>query len=142
MLGKGIFVDTGAWFALQVLDDAFHTKAREIFASVVKSAPRFLTSNHVVGETYTLLRTSKGYKEARRFLDIIRQSPKVFIYFAAQHTEKEAFDLLGRFQDHPFSFVDAVSFAIMKREHIDLAFAFDSHFTIAGFNRIGIDIPV
>ena len=140
-MGKGrIFVDTSAWYALQVTDDAYHQKAKEIFSHLFGKYHSFLTSNHVIGETYTLLRTSKGYQEARRFLDILHQSPRAEEYFADSRIEREAFSLLHQYQDHPFSFVDGVSFCIMKKEGIQDAFSFDSHFSIAGFNRAGIDI--
>jgi len=139
---RKIFVDTSAWYALQIIDDANHHQASEIFPHLFNKYQSFLTSNHVIGETYTLLRTSKGYQEARRFLDILRQSPRVEEYFAAYQIEREAFDFLHQYRDHPFSFVDGVSFCIMKREDIQDTFSFDSHFPIAGFNRIGIDIPL
>lgn len=139
---KKIFVDTSAWYALQIIDDANHHQAREIFPHLFNKYQSFFTSNHVIGETYTLLRTSKGYQEARRFLDILRQSPRVEEYFATYQIEREAFDFLHQYRDHPFSFVDGVSFCIMKREDIQDTFSFDSHFPIAGFNRIGIDIPL
>jgi predicted nucleic acid-binding protein len=37
---------------------------------------------------------------------------------------------------HKLSSVDATSFAIMKRAQIRLAFAFDCHFSVAGFRRV------
>jgi hypothetical protein len=43
---------------------------------------------------------------------------------------------LDRFADQPFSLVDAVSFEVMRREKIDLAFAFDRHFEVAGFRLL------
>ena len=54
----------------------------------------------------------------------------------------QAFDLLHQYRDHPFSFVDGVSFCIMKKQGVQDAFAFDSYFLIAGFSRVGIDIPL
>ncbi len=138
---RKIFVDTSAWYALQVTDDASHHRAREIFPKLFKKYQNFFTSNHIIGETYTLLRTSKGYMAARRFLDIIRQSPRIEDYFATPQIEREAINLLHQYRDHPFSYVDGISFCIMKKEGIRDAFAFDSHFAIAGFNRVSIDVP-
>jgi hypothetical protein len=80
--------------------------------------------------------------EASRFLDIFRQSPRIEDYFATPQIEKEAINLLHKYHDHPFSFVDGISFCIMKKEGLRDAFAFDSHFAIAGFNRVSIDVPV
>ena len=135
---KKVFVDTSAWYALQVTDDTHHQTAKAIFSHLFKKYQIFLTSNHVIGETYTLLRTSRGYKVARRFMDILRQSPRLEAYFATLQIEREALKLLHQYRDHPFSFVDGVSFCIMLKEGIREAFAFDSHFAIAGFNRISV----
>jgi len=43
---------------------------------------------------------------------------------------------LARFADQGFSLTDAVSFEIMTREAITHAFAFDRHFTAAGFSLL------
>jgi predicted nucleic acid-binding protein len=142
MAGNKIFVDTSAWYALQITDDASHNEAKDIFPRLFSVYQVFLTTNHVIGETYTLLRTSKGYQEARRFLDVLRQSPRVEEYFTTHQIEREAFEFLHQYRDHPFSFVDGVSFCVMQREGIQDSFSFDSHFLVAGFNRIGIDIQI
>jgi predicted nucleic acid-binding protein len=142
MAGNKIFVDTSAWYALQITDDANHNEAKEILPRLFRIYQVLLTTNHVIGETYTLLRTSKGYQEARRFLDVLRQSPRVEEYFTTYQIEKEAFEFLHQYRDHPFSFVDGVSFCVMKREGIQDSFSFDSHFLVAGFNRMGIDIQL
>lgn len=139
---KRIFVDTSACYALQIIDDANHETAKKILHGLLPKCESLLTSNHVVGETYTLLRTSKRYDEARRFLDILRQSPRVVEYFAGKEIQREASNILDRYREHPFIFVDAISFSIMKKEGIKEAFPFDKHFVIAGFSRVGIDVPV
>ena len=53
-LGR-VFVDTGAWFALQVTDDAEHEGARESLPMLLDRSRSLVTSSAVVGETYTLL---------------------------------------------------------------------------------------
>ena len=137
-----IFVDTSAWFALQITDDSHHQVAKKILERLLPICQDLITSNHVIGETYTLLRTCCGYKEARRFIDILRQSPRISSYFVGQKTEKRAFEILDQFQEHPFSFVDAISFATMEQLNIKYAFSFDKHFIVAGFPRIGIDVAL
>jgi hypothetical protein len=131
-----IFVDTGAWFALQTTDDRYHRRAREAFPKLLTRFQTLVTTNHVVGETYTLLRTAKGYAAARGFLDILDRSPRLERYFVSAELEGEAVALLHRYSEHPFSFVDGTSFAVMRRERIQYAFAFDAHFSIAGFVRV------
>ena len=44
--------------------------------------------------------------------------------------------LLRRFAEHPFSYVDACSFAVMRRLRLRRAFALDVHFEVAGFELL------
>jgi hypothetical protein len=62
--------------------------------------------------------------------------------FVHQETEARACRLLRQHADQDFSFVDATSFAVMRAERIRHAFAFDRHFSTAGFLRIPGDVPV
>jgi predicted nucleic acid-binding protein len=140
-LGR-VFVDTGAWFAVQATDDAEHALARTTLPLLFDRCRSLVTSNAVVGETYTLLRLTRGYREAKRFLEKLAHSRKLERIFVTEAIENQAYDLLERFSDHPFSFVDATSFALMRQHRIRHAFAFDSHFATAGFLRVPGDVRV
>jgi predicted nucleic acid-binding protein len=54
-----IFVDTGAWFARYVVEDADHAKATAWFAH---APDRLLTTDYVVDELLTLLKV-RGYPD-------------------------------------------------------------------------------
>src|SRR3989304_5376942 len=58
-LGR-VFVDTGAWVALQVSDDEHHQVATETIPHLMVGCKGLVTSNLVVGETYTPLPTATG----------------------------------------------------------------------------------
>jgi predicted nucleic acid-binding protein len=137
-----IFVDTGAFFSLQAEDDSHHREAKGIFPTLLTSYRNLATSNQVLAETYTLLRMTKSFAAAWKFLEIIEASPRIEVVFSTKSIEEEALKILSRFSDHAFSFVDGTSFAIMKREKISHAFAFDIHFKIAGFLRVPQDHKV
>ena len=47
--------------------------------------------------------------------------------------DERAWTWLRRHDERPYSYVDATSFEIMRRERIAEAFAFDNDFTTAGF---------
>jgi uncharacterized protein len=138
-LGR-VFMDTGAWFALQVEDDEHHEAARTTFPALLAVCRSLVTSNLIVGETYTLLRITKGYPAAKRFLEKIAQSHKLERFFITETLERQAYDLLHRYAEHPFSFVDATSFVLMRQQRMRYAFAFDRHFATAGFVRIPLDL--
>lgn len=140
MKPRRIFVDTGAWFAAQVADDARHEEAASALTDLIAQPIVLVTTNHVVGETYALLRVTRGYDACRRFLESLDQSRRLERIFVSEDAELRAFAILERYRDHDFSFVDATSFAIMRTERIHHAFAFDSHFAAAGFVRVPSDV--
>ena len=140
-LGR-VFVDTGAWVALQATDDLHHPAAAETFPRLLQMCKSLATSNHVVGETYTFLRMTRGYAVAKRFLDVLGQTTTLERQFITDALEREAYRILLRYAQHPFSFVDATSFALLHQERIRYAFAFDAHFATAGFVRIPADLSL
>jgi predicted nucleic acid-binding protein len=141
-MGGQVFVDTGAWYAVQVTDDIHHAAAQAALHALVESGLPIITSNLVIGETYTLLRTAKGYRAAKRFLDALGHSRKTERLFITEFLERKAYEILEQYADHPFSFVDATSFALMRQQRMQHAFAFDAHFVTAGFLRIPQDITL
>jgi len=53
------------------------------------------------------------------------------------HDLQQSWQYFRRKELHKLSAVDATTFAIMKRARIRLAFAFDRHFSVAGFRLAG-----
>ena len=142
MMPRRVFVDSGAWFAAQVVDDADHEEAASALRGLIALPIVLVTTNHVVGETYTLLRVTRGYDACRRFLESLDQTRRLERIFVSQDLERRAFAILDRYRDHDFSFVDATTFAFMRSERIRHAFAFDSHFPAAGFLRLPADVGI
>jgi len=136
-MSKPVFVDTSAWFALESRRDRNHQRASELLPTLARSRP-LITSNHVLGESYTLMRKQLGHEAATGFIRSLNRSRRLEILFTPQELEKKAYQLLARYDDQRFSFVDATSFVWMKKLRIREAFTFDQHFTVAGFLVIGI----
>ncbi len=130
---RKIFVDTGAWLALADASDDLHDTARAIYPSVLRPGVRLFTTNLVVAETYNLIRRRISFQASLRFLRSLRASPRLERVYSNAGLENAAEELLQSYADQDFSLVDAVSFAYMRTEEIDEAFAFDKHFTTVGF---------
>ena len=92
-----------------------------------------MTSNHVIGETYTLVRVRLGHAAAQGFLQRTRASARTRRVFVPETWEDEAETVLAKFADQDFSFVDATSFVVMRKLGLRAAFAFDHHFPVAGY---------
>jgi predicted nucleic acid-binding protein len=126
-----IFVDSSFWIATRFPRDAHHLAAGELLARFETSP--LVTSNHVRGETWTFLRRRVGHGSAMHFVDRTGRTPRVQTEFVSDELEREALDWLRRHDERPYSFVDATSFALMRRLGITDAFAFDGDFAAAGF---------
>ena len=125
------FVDTSFWVALQFARDERHANALELWRA--RGATALLTTNHVLGETWTFLRRRAGHRAARAFVQAARISSVLAVEHVQPQVEQEAWDWLERHDERPYSFVDATSFATMRRRRISEALAFDGDFAAAGF---------
>jgi predicted nucleic acid-binding protein len=139
MSKERIFIDTGAWLAISLIDDQYHAVAGHTLSRMLQSGFRLVTTNHVVGETYTFLSKVSSPKIALIFIEKLRISAALDYYYVSEDMELIAYDWLRKYSDHPFSFVDATSFVVMKSLGLSKAFAFDKHFLTAGFSRIPLD---
>jgi len=118
-------------------DDPNHAAAVRRFRRLTDSRRPLISTNHVIGETYTLLRKRLGFQFAYGFLQQVRTDQSVQQTFVPQDWEEEAERLLLQHEDHVFSYVDAVSFVTMRRLRIQEALAFDRDFLTAGFIPVG-----
>jgi predicted nucleic acid-binding protein len=130
-----VFVDTGAWLALADRSDGHHKEAVKILRDLNERC-RLLTTNLVVAESYVLILRTLSHEAAIAFLDSIEGSPRTRKVFSDESLEAAAVTILRKFRDQDFSYTDAVSFALMKRDSVTRAFTFDSHFLTAGFRPL------
>lgn len=132
-MAEEIFIDTGAWLALADKSDKLHVSATKAYPLVLKQSSRVVTTNLVVAETYNLIRRRLGYIAAIKYLESLRKSSHLIKIYANEILEIQAEETLRRYTDQDFSLADAVSFAVMRERGITKAFAFDHHFSVAGF---------
>ena len=127
------FADTSFWFGLQERGDARHAQAR---ALVARGVGRVVTTNNVIGETWTLLRRRSGHPAAVGFLDRLGALPDLEIVHVDEAVEKDAWRWLRARPEREYSFVDATSFAVMRKRRIREALAIDGDFNAAGFVEV------
>ncbi len=131
-----IFIDASAWVALIDRHDSLHSTVVNFYAQLLHQWPVWITKNLVVSETYLLVRQRVGYEAAVRFLMILQSTTKLIKVYSDQELESQAAVILRQYKDQDFSYVDAVSFAVMQQRNISDVFTFDHHFSVAGFNRV------
>jgi predicted nucleic acid-binding protein len=126
------FVDSSFWIGLLILDDQHHQTAVRLWA--MERQP-LLTTNHVVGETWTFLRRRQGHRSAVDFVEGVVRSPKLTIVRVDEDAERDVWVWRRRHDERVYSFVDATSFAVMRRLRIREALAFDGDFSAANFTE-------
>jgi predicted nucleic acid-binding protein len=131
---SGVFVDTSAVLALLNKDDGNHEPAAEAFANLEVKKVRLFTSSYVIVETYALLVRRFGKTAAKRFRRYFE--PLLKIIWVDESLHDEGLNLLFLRTGRSFSLVDAVSFAVMRHQRINKAFAYDRHFEQEGFERL------
>lgn len=126
---KRVFVDSGAFFALQVTQDESHSRARAIFNRAETERWRLITTNVVVIETYALLlaRTRQKRAAAIAFLEQLPQTA-VAVERIQPVDEERALALVRAHADKTYSLCDALSSVVMERLGVTEAIAFDRHF--------------
>lgn len=128
------FVDSSYWIARFVSRDSRHEEARTL--SRILRERRLATTNLVVGETWTYLRRKRGHHEAMAWFDGLATRLALQVVPIDRELEAEAWGWLRAHDERPYSFVDATSFAVMRRLRIDEALAFDGDFAAAGFTEL------
>lgn len=120
------FVDTGAWAALFVPVDPMHDVARDWFE---RNSNRLVTSDYVVDEVVTLLKTRYSTQSAIRAGEtLLGERLSTFIYLLPDDIQR-AWKIFRTHTDKGWSFTDCTSFALMQRLQISTVFAFDKHFS-------------
>lgn len=129
-----VFIDTSAFYALMDRDDANHPQARAAWTSLLEDTNSFFTSNYVLVETLALLQHRLGMEAVRGFHEDIVSL--VHVEFVASEGHRSGIAALLSASRRNLSFVDCVSFEVMRSLGIKTAFAFDAHFKEQGFTVI------
>jgi predicted nucleic acid-binding protein len=129
---RRVFIDSSAYLALLDEKDEHHSEAAGTLIRLAEVRYCAFTTNTILAETYSLVLSVLGRTQALRFLREARESHTVVVRVRAQDEERAA-RILNQYDDKNFSLVDAISFAVMERLAIRLAFTFDHHFAQYGF---------
>jgi predicted nucleic acid-binding protein len=133
-----VFVDTGAFVALRNGGEREHEAARTALSRLVSERALLVTSNYVFSETYTALLVRAGREEAIEWGRRFRAGEAIEMVRIDESVEQDAWAILEAHADKRWSHVDATSFALMEREGITEAFAFDHHFAQRGLTLVPV----
>jgi predicted nucleic acid-binding protein len=120
-----IFVDTGAWFAAFVPNDADHSAAD---AWLETNTDLLVTTDYVIDELLTLMKMRGEFQRALRVGAALFTEEIAQVVWVLPEDIAHAWETFQRYHDKGWSFTDCVSRVVMQRLGIQQAFAFDAHF--------------
>jgi predicted nucleic acid-binding protein len=128
-------VDTSAVLALLVPTDVHHKRARRAFTQMATEEARLLTTSYTLVECYALIGRRLGLRALTSFR--VHFAPLLHVVWITSDEHERGLDLLEESDSGRLSLVDAVSFVVARDRAIERVFAFDEHFTTAGFSAVG-----
>lgn len=125
-----LFVDTSAWYAGADAADRSNARAR----AILSAGEPLITSDHVLVETWLLLRHRLHRRAAELFWEGLRGGVALIEPVVAADLEV-AWSIADTFPDHDFSIVNCTSFAVMQRLGLERVASFDDDFAVYRFGR-------
>jgi predicted nucleic acid-binding protein len=123
-----LFVDTSIWYAAADKSDIGNTRAK----AVLSGGEALVTTDHVLIETWTLIRCRLDRRSAERFWEGLR-SGVATVETVGPADLDTAWEIGKSYRDQDFSIVDRTSFAVMRRLGIERAASLDDDFAIFRF---------
>ncbi|MEY2428625.1 MAG: uncharacterized protein QOJ40_1510 [Verrucomicrobiota bacterium] len=131
-MAREVLFDTSGFFALMDERDPAHTKATK-WIRAQQGRARPVSTEWIVGETCTLLAARNRPHLVTRFLDYLEQSAALLVINPDEIMLSSAKEFIRRQAEQGYSFVDCLSFCVMKEREIPDALTTDDHFRKAGF---------
>ncbi len=134
-MANEILFDTSGFFALMDKRDPMHDKA-VAWIEAQRKKIRPVSTEWVVGEACTLLVARKRPHLVARFLDYIDSSAALLLVNPDDTLLRSAKAMIRQQARQGYSFVDCISFCLMKERSIRNAFTTDLHYRKAGFTTL------
>jgi predicted nucleic acid-binding protein len=128
-----LLFDTSAIYALADRKDPNHEVAVERLERLQRQNYRFFLHSYLVAEAAALLQRRLGLEATLRFLG---DAGSMRIHWVTARDHREAVALLAARGKRELSLADCMSFVLMRRYGIAVAFAFDDDFPREGFSLL------
>jgi predicted nucleic acid-binding protein len=125
-----LFVDSSMFYAAADAGDRANARAK----AVLGGGDRLVTSDHVLVESWFLLRRRLGREVAERWWGSVRDGAATLEPVGPGDLET-AWAIAATFADQDFSIVDRTSFAVMQRLGLTRAASLDDDFAVFRYGR-------
>jgi predicted nucleic acid-binding protein len=129
-----VFVDTSALYALLASQDPRHQQADNLMKRLRGERRHLMSSSYVLLETAAIAQRRLGTEAVRTLHEDFE--PLLDVAWVDRQLHDAAMTALLAADRRGVSLVDWTSFTVMRRQHVDTAFAFDGDFERQGFSLL------
>ena len=129
-----VFVDTSALFAILDADDQNHEQAKQAWVSLITQGTDLVCTSYILVEAFALVQRRLGMEAVRVLQEDM--APMLRVEWVDEITHTAGVAVLLTADRRQLSLVDCVSFNVMRRQGLKLAFTFDGHFAEQGFEQV------
>lgn len=129
---RKVFVDTAGWYALLDAGDASHARAVALVRRLVTNKVPLVTSDYVIDESATLLKSRIGARIAIRLFEYLDQATTLEHEWVGSDRFQAARSLFAKLSDQGHSFTDCTSLVIIRERKIEEVVTTDRHFRAMG----------
>ena len=131
-----LFVDTAGWMSCADEADPAHARVVAERDAWIEQSGVLVTTDYVVDETLTLIRTRLSLRAAEAWWEQVAGSRRLRWEWVLPERAEKARSLFFRFRDKDYSFTDCTSFVVMKELRVRQVLTTDNHFAQMGFHTI------
>ncbi len=129
-----MFLDTGYFIALEVIDDQYHETAVRYWHNLLQGLPPLITTSYVLDEVVTFFNSRNHHIKAVEVGENILKSHSIKFIHIDESLFQEGWFYFKKHDDKSYSLTDCISFVVMNRLGIVSALTFDEHFKQAGYS--------
>ena len=122
-----VLVDSNVLVAAADRRDRLNERAQEILVTIRSQQP--FATDHILVETWAVIRSRADYAAAERFLEGFRSSPVALTYVTDADVERARW-IGERWADQRFDLVDRTAMAVMERLGCARVASFDRDFAV------------
>jgi predicted nucleic acid-binding protein len=131
-MARRVFVDSSGWYSLLDQRDANHERAVTLVRRLVSGRVPLVTSDYVVDESATLLKSRIGARSALSFFEYLDQATTLEIEWIGSARFDRARVMFAKLADQGHSFTDCTSIVVAAERRIEEVVTSDHHFRISG----------
>lgn len=131
-----IFVNTSGWLALYDRNNPNHEAAKRLWEDLRQRPVRLATTDYVLDQMYTALKTFGSIQAAQAFHELVAKSSLIRLFMVDSVIFDRAWDVFMNDMQPHWTFTDCINYSVIQYLGVSEVFTFDPSFSAPGLVTI------